>query len=176
MATNTKGLLGIVAVVAVIAIVAVIYFGLFAKRGPITDVDSAGLREAVSQGATLIDVRTPEEYSEGHIASAILMPDYDSAALMKDLPRDTEYVVYCRTGNRSSRVVKWMADNGFTNIKHLNKGIVSWDGELVQGAEPGEADFGTGGSEVTPTGDVGEIDIMKSTDGRMVLVEFATRT
>lgn len=198
MESKTKIILGTVAVVALVAIGVVVYFGLFAKSG-VTNVNSAGLREAVNRGAVLIDVRTPEEYAEGHIANAILMPDTEASELMKDLPREQEYVIYCRTGNRSSGVVNWMVENGFTNIKHLNKGIVSWDGELVQGNQPGSADAGatpdnssgtnTGSEDgtaapqepaqvnTTPlTSDVSSVDLMTSDTGNLVLVEFATKT
>lgn len=70
--------------------------------------------QALADGRTVIDVRTPEEYEEGHVADATLIDiegesfDADIAALDPGV----SYVVYCRTGNRAGRAVDAMADVG----------------------------------------------------------------
>lgn len=77
---------------------------------------------------TLIDVRTPAEYSEGHIDGAVLI-DLSSATFLDDiqgLPRDGAYAVYCRSGNRSATATAAMRELGFTNIVELGGGILEW--------------------------------------------------
>ncbi|MFC2023973.1 rhodanese-like domain-containing protein [Chloroflexota bacterium] len=76
----------------------------------------------------LLDVRTPEEYSEGHLANAVLI-DFraDNFKLEIDkLTKDKTYLVYCRTGNRSRGTLDIMAELGFENVYHLTAGITGW--------------------------------------------------
>lgn len=149
----------------------------------IQNVDSAGLIAAQKKGATLLDVRTGVEYMDGHIAGAVLVEEGTYASALADATRDDAYIVYCRTGNRSSEVVNWMKANGFKNIYHLDRGIVSWTGELVPGIEPGTPDFDI---EVAPepqapqqgqaNPDVSDIELIAPVDGKPVLVQFSTTT
>lgn len=68
--------------------------------------------------ATVIDVRTPAEYAEGHLEGAVNL-DLQSASFataIADLPADGSYIVYCRSGNRSAQAVALMRDAGFTTV------------------------------------------------------------
>ncbi|MDO5678417.1 MAG: rhodanese-like domain-containing protein [Propionibacteriaceae bacterium] len=71
-----------------------------------------------SADAVVIDVRTPEEYTEGHLEGAknidFLSPDF--AAQVDQLPKDAEYVLYCRSGNRSGQAKSIMENLGFTDV------------------------------------------------------------
>ncbi|MGA1658071.1 MAG: rhodanese-like domain-containing protein [Ilumatobacteraceae bacterium] len=75
----------------------------------------------VGAEAIIIDVRTPEEFTAGHLDGALLYdiqdPNFD--ALIADLDPSLSYVVYCRSGNRSARAVERMAAAGFTNLVDL---------------------------------------------------------
>jgi thioredoxin 1 len=76
----------------------------------------------------LLDVRTPEEYNEGHIKNAVLI-DF-KAADFKDkiskLDRSKTYLVYCKRGGRSAETMKLMKELGFKNLYHLYEGILVW--------------------------------------------------
>lgn len=76
----------------------------------------------------VLDVRTPEEFSEGHIDRAInidvLNPDFKDSALATLNPR-RPVAVYCRSGRRSKQAAKTLTDNGFIVIE-LDKGYLSW--------------------------------------------------
>jgi len=74
----------------------------------------------------LLDVRTPEEYAEGHIKGAKLIPVQILAEHLKDVPKDKQVYVYCHSGKRSARASKLLAKNGFTNIENIEGGIVAW--------------------------------------------------
>ena len=68
--------------------------------------------------ATVIDVRTPAEYAEGHLDGAVNI-DLQSgsfAAEVSALPADASYIVYCRSGNRSAQAVEVMRQAGFTQV------------------------------------------------------------
>jgi phage shock protein E len=73
---------------------------------------------AEAEGRTLLDVRTPAEVAEGHLAGALLIdlqgPDFRAA--VDELPRDEPYLVYCRSGNRSGQAIEIMRELGFTDL------------------------------------------------------------
>jgi phage shock protein E len=72
----------------------------------------------VSSDTVIIDVRRPAEYAEGHLDGAmnidVQSPEFDS--LVSELPADGEYVVYCRSGNRSATAIDRMEALGFTSL------------------------------------------------------------
>lgn len=72
----------------------------------------------VPEGAVIIDVRTPDEYAEGHLEGAINV-NLQSGSFEQQIaeqPLDGTYIVYCRTGNRSAQAVSIMTDLGFTDV------------------------------------------------------------
>ena len=73
-----------------------------------------------------LDVRTPEEYAEGHIQGAILMPVQTLSAHLKEIPKNKQVYVYCHSGTRSARAAKMLAKHGFTNIENVLGGIEAW--------------------------------------------------
>ena len=76
----------------------------------------------------ILDVRTPEEFAEGHIAGAILLPDYEigenASRVLTD--KDQLVLVYCRSGRRSKNAASKLAALGYTNIKEFG-GIMDWE-------------------------------------------------
>jgi rhodanese-related sulfurtransferase len=98
-----------------------------------TDVTVDQAREIMQRKAgqtdfLLLDVRTPEEFGEGHLTGAVSMnvlaPDF--AARVAALDRGKTYLVYCRTGNRSTRAIQAMERLGFRLVYHMVEGIVGW--------------------------------------------------
>lgn len=85
---------------------------------------------ADTPGAVVLDIRTPEEFADGFIAGAVNIDFYEPnfAQQIDLLPKDTPYVVYCRSGNRSSLAMGTFADLGFTDVTEIDGGIVSWVG------------------------------------------------
>ena len=81
--------------------------------------------------AQLIDVRTPEEYSDGHLENAVNI-NYNSSSFRKDiakLDKDKAVFVYCRSGKRSSNSVEHFKALGFKTIYDLEGGILNWQKE-----------------------------------------------
>lgn len=79
----------------------------------------------------VIDVRTPEEFAEGHLEGAVLIDvnDPDFEARIAELDRDQPYVLYCRSGNRSAAARQVMADLGFVDVADVDGGITAWVAE-----------------------------------------------
>ena len=72
----------------------------------------------VNENTIVIDVRTPSEYSEGHLDGAVNI-DFENpnfGTILSQLPTDGDYVVYCRSGNRSAKAVEQMKAAGFTHV------------------------------------------------------------
>lgn len=76
----------------------------------------------------LVDVRTPEEYAEGHIAGAKNINVYDSGFIdtaLKSLDKSKPVAVYCRSGKRSAEAAHKLSEKGY-NVTNLNGGIIAW--------------------------------------------------
>lgn len=67
----------------------------------------------VSEGATIVDVRTPGEFASGHHARAVNIPLDQIAARASELGEGTRVVVYCRSGARSARAAQILRGKGF---------------------------------------------------------------
>jgi len=74
----------------------------------------------------ILDVRTPEEYAEGHIAGATLIPIQVLAERMNEVPKDKQVYVHCHSGARSAHAAKMLAAKGYTRIENVTGGIVAW--------------------------------------------------
>ena len=81
----------------------------------------------------IIDARTEEEFNQGHIENAILIPEYEiSERAEKELPdKEQMILVYCRSGRRSKFASQALADLGYTNVKEFG-GIIDWEYEIVK--------------------------------------------
>lgn len=83
---------------------------------------------SIDPSVTVIDVRTPAEFTDGHIARAqvVDVTDPSFAARIAELDRSATYLVYCHSGNRSGRATAVMAQLGFTHVNDLDGGISAW--------------------------------------------------
>lgn len=97
--------------------------------GPVT-LDAKTFREqsAKTPNAVILDVRTPEEVSQGTLPGAQVLNfrASDFAERLKDLDKDKTYFVYCKGGVRSSRTVELMQQSGFKHVHELKDGYDGW--------------------------------------------------
>lgn len=80
--------------------------------------------------AVVLDVRTPEEYKEGHLKNAQLL-DYNSGAFdssYQKLDKNKTYLVYCKSGKRSDKAASKMKEAGFDKVAQLKDGYQGWKG------------------------------------------------
>ena len=79
----------------------------------------------------LVDVRTPEEFSQGHIENAVnidfMADDFD--AKVANLDKEKPVMVYCKSGGRSAKASARLKELGFKNISDLEGGITNWTNE-----------------------------------------------
>jgi len=99
----------------------------------ITEVTVSQARELIQKSArdaqfVILDVRTPEEFAQGHLSGALsvnlMAPDFERR--LGALSRGKTYLVYCRTGNRSVKAIQIMGRLGFRSVYHMFEGIVGW--------------------------------------------------
>lgn len=101
---------------AVVAVVLAVLFLFLRSRSDIGDADA---KELVAKGASLIDVRSPGEYADGHAPGAKNIPVDEIAARLAEIPRDKPVLVYCRSGMRSGRAAGILKDAGYENIHNI---------------------------------------------------------
>ena len=84
--------------------------------------------------AAIIDVRSPEEWSEGIIPNALLINIHDGQGFIykiEELDKSKNYYVYCKAGGRSAQACNIMNQLGFENTYNLIGGMMQWNGEVV---------------------------------------------
>ncbi len=96
------------------------------------DQDTAKEMMTKNDGHIIVDVRRQDEYDEGHIPGAVLIPNETIGNEKPEELPDTDQIIliYCRSGNRSKDASKKLADMGYTNIYEFG-GINTWTGEIV---------------------------------------------
>lgn len=80
----------------------------------------------------ILDVRTQQEYSEGHIPNAVCIPNETiSDKEIEQLPDKNQLIlVYCRSGRRSKEAAQKLSELGYTGVMEFG-GIIDWQGEVV---------------------------------------------
>ena len=93
--------------------------------------DEARLLMAEEEDGIILDVRTKEEYAEGHIPGAICVPNENIGTDMpEELPDKEQLIlVYCRSGNRSKKAAEKLVKIGYSNVKEFG-GIITWNGYI----------------------------------------------
>jgi phage shock protein E len=90
------------------------------------ELDGAGARKLVAEGAVLLDVRTPAEFAAGHLDGALNVPVDELPRRLDEVgPRDKPVVIYCRSGRRSATAASLMRQSGFASVHDLG-GMSRW--------------------------------------------------
>ena len=80
--------------------------------------------------AIIIDIRTPQEYKEGHIPGVANIPLDQLVERNHEIPTDKKVLLICRSGNRSSQGTSLLRSKGFGNVYNITKGMSSWQGPI----------------------------------------------
>jgi molybdopterin/thiamine biosynthesis adenylyltransferase/rhodanese-related sulfurtransferase len=104
---------------------------LSAAKSQIREVDTASAEAAVAQGATVLDVREPDEYEQGALPGAIHIPrgNLESNVENRIADHGAPVVVYCAGGTRSAFAAKTMHDLGYTDVVSMIGGFNRWKDE-----------------------------------------------
>ena len=98
----------------------------------ITPAEAKGIMDS-EHNYIILDVRTEEEFAEGHIAGAILIPDYEITEKAESVltDKDQQILVYCRSGRRSKNAASQLVELGYSNVKEFG-GIIDWPYEITK--------------------------------------------
>lgn len=124
MKRNVLSIVGIVVVAVGLMVV-----GLQAQQ--FKDVDVAAAKSLIAKGdVVVLDVRTPEEFRNGHIDNAVLanINDPSFEAKISKLSKTKPVLVYCAKGGRSARASKMMVEKGWKNVSNMAGGFTAWSG------------------------------------------------
>jgi rhodanese-related sulfurtransferase len=96
----------------------------------VTGIGHAALLQQLQSGdkPLVIDVRTPQEYSAGHVPSAINIPHTEIAARLGEISqhKDQPVVIYCKSGRRAAIAATALQQAGFTRLLHLEGDMAAW--------------------------------------------------
>ncbi len=124
---------GLLAIIAVAGIAVILFSQVKPAPAPLPDeITVAQAAEMRSKGAFLLDVRQPEEWQQFHIPGATLIPLGDLPARLKEVPRDREVVVVCRTGHRSAQGRDILRNAGYTRVTSMAGGVTQWQAQGLE--------------------------------------------
>lgn len=96
------------------------------------DIDGIVEQFIATQGAVLLDVRTAEEYCEGHIESSINIPLHQIESIEQEISdKSTPLFIYCLSGARSLRAIRRLTKMGYCNMTNAG-GIVHYHGGIIE--------------------------------------------
>ena len=96
-------------------------------REPFTRITVDEARQMLERnGAAVIDVREPFEYTAGHVTNAALIPVATVYARREELPRDKDVIFVCAVGQRSALACEMAAAAGLTRLYNLEGGTEAW--------------------------------------------------
>ncbi len=85
-----------------------------------------------SKDALFIDVRTPEEYNEGHIPGALFIPLQELEHRYKEIPHDKPVLLICRSARRSAQANLLLQQLGFSNTFSVKQGMAAWPEKITK--------------------------------------------
>ena len=118
-------------VIAALAVAGLFIFGFGGGKSGLVSYEELQAQLAKKENFVLLDVRTPEEFAEGHIAGAVLLP-YDqveqkAAGMLPE--KEKPIIVYCRSGRRSAIAADALRGLGYKDVQDFG-GISRWQGAL----------------------------------------------
>jgi phage shock protein E len=140
-----------------------------APRG-VVDVGNADFKKAIAAGYQLLDVRTAQEYAQGHIPGAVNVPIDVLPQTLSAIDKSKPVAVYCATGARSLNAKQFLAAQGVATVVNLAQGIVAWDGPTVSGNQPGDVAAAASGAASGPGS--GGAPVTVKTSGIPVFVDL----
>jgi len=110
----------------VVAVLAAALLLLRPKSSAPTEVTAAQAYEKYQAGVLVVDMRTQEEWNQGHIDKSILIPLDELPNRLNELPKDRDIVVVCHTGIRAKEGATILSNAGFTRVSCLSGGLQAW--------------------------------------------------
>jgi phage shock protein E len=110
-------------------------FALAQTPAKVQHVDAISFEKMLQEkDAVILDVRTPGEFKSGYIPGAINIDIYDPEfkAKIAKLDKSKKYLVYCRSGARSSNAAQQLVSQGFNQVVNFDRGMMGWRGPVTK--------------------------------------------
>jgi phage shock protein E len=107
-------------------ILSLLSFSAFSSN--VGDISQQELLEANTNSVVIVDVRTPEEFQQGHVPNAVNVPlsnIIDNPAILR-ISKEKPIVLYCRSGYRAGKAAEALQKNGHQNLRHLKGDMQAW--------------------------------------------------
>ena len=118
--------IGIASGVILVAVIVLFAYTRNKAGAPLNEISAVLAYEKFQQGVFFLDVRTQDEWNEGHIAKSTLIPLDELATRVGELPKNQPILVVCRSGNRSKQGMRILQEAGFTQVMGLEGGLKAW--------------------------------------------------
>lgn len=122
---------------------------------PVQSMDTGHARKLISEtprdDLSIIDVRQPGEYEQGHIPGAKLIPVGELDSRLSEIDKDKPALVYCAIGGRSRVAAQLMAGKGFSRVINLSGGFKAWNGEAAVGPQEQGLELFSGNEPIDQT-------------------------
>ena len=110
-----------------IVLLTLTFLGLSAcAQASYKNVSVQDLKTAQNTDSLVLDVRTTQEFAEGHVPGAKLIPVQELEARVSEVPTDKAVFVICRSGNRSKTASELLVKTGRNNISNVEGGTLAW--------------------------------------------------
>lgn len=112
-----------------ISVLLVLITGIAALAASYRDITSREAKTIIARNPKvfLLDVRTPEEFRQGRIPGATLIPIGEFERRFREVPANRPIIVFCAVGSRSRAVAQYLARQGVKEVYNMTDGIVGWD-------------------------------------------------
>jgi rhodanese-related sulfurtransferase len=101
-------------------------FRHFFSKPAVVEVTAEQARAKQQAGAVMVDVREPHELRQGYIPGAVHIPLGSLSGRMQELDPSKEFVMVCRSGNRSLSAAQFLQQEGFPQVSSMSGGMISW--------------------------------------------------
>lgn len=104
----------------------------------VPEIDVDALAERAGDGSVVLDVRNPDEYVEGHVPGAVLIPLPEVPDRLAEVPTDRPVLVICKSGGRSRTAAEHLLANGIdaTNVAGGTLAWIASGRDVVHGDQP----------------------------------------
>ena len=110
------------------SILFLLLFSCFSNNNDLNIISNLEFSQYSKDDITLIDVRTLKEFETGFIENAINIDFYSNSISSKIslLDKDSKFVIYCRSDNRSTKFAKLLLESGFKDVNVIKGGMIEW--------------------------------------------------
>ena len=123
---TNKWIIPVLLVAAAVIVGLILILGNSPSKSMPASINVTDAAQRFEDGAFLLDVRTVEEWNQGHVDGAVLIPLDQLGARVNEVPKDQDVLIICRSGNRSGQARDLLRGQGFDRTTSISGGINAW--------------------------------------------------